>query len=397
MKGKRILLHLTPKLKKQEMDDVFTEFYRLDEILEKNDQHTQNYVVIRLVTIIEQFFRKIVEKQIKDKKGVIPSEITINTGYLSDMQSTSKERLISSSYSFQNVEDIVQTMKNFQILNVFSCKEENCQDKFKELFKLRHDTVHTVIPLKEDITKYREMTEYVMRHVLVKAHGDDRYFYVSKGNAFLALKRYNDARECYDQLIKTRPDYYVAYVNKGFAIAKLGQHEDAVMCFEKAIELKPDSVETHHNRGLSLAVLGRHEDAVMCFEKAIELKPDFKNPYICQGSSLATLGRHEDVIKCLEEAIKLNPDSVEAHNNKGLSLAALGRHDEAIRCFEKAMDLKPNSTAVYNQGNSFMSLEKYEKAIKYILKRQQSWNMILWKRITTKDLYLQYWNDMARR
>ena len=38
------------------MDDMFTEFYRLDEIFEKNDQHTQNYVVIRLVTIIEQFF-----------------------------------------------------------------------------------------------------------------------------------------------------------------------------------------------------------------------------------------------------------------------------------------------------------------------------------------------------
>ena len=56
VKGKRILLHLTPKLKKQKMDDVFTELYRLDEILEKDDQHTQNYVVIRLVTIIEQFF-----------------------------------------------------------------------------------------------------------------------------------------------------------------------------------------------------------------------------------------------------------------------------------------------------------------------------------------------------
>ena len=93
MKGKRTLLRLTLKLKKQEMDDVFTEFYRLDEILEKNDQHTQNYIVIRLVTIIEQFFRKVVEKQIKDKKGVIPSETTINTDYLSDMQSPSTTRL----------------------------------------------------------------------------------------------------------------------------------------------------------------------------------------------------------------------------------------------------------------------------------------------------------------
>ena len=100
MKGKRSPLRLTPKLRKQEMDDVFTEFYRLDEILGKDDQHTKNYIVIRLVTIIEQFFRKIIEKQIENNKSKTPREITINTDYLRDIQSTSKERLISSSYSF---------------------------------------------------------------------------------------------------------------------------------------------------------------------------------------------------------------------------------------------------------------------------------------------------------
>ena len=138
MAGKRILLHLTPKLTKQEMDDVFVEFYRLGDILGKKDQHAQNYIIIRLVTIIEQFFRKIVEKQIKNMKGIIPREITINTNYLSNIKSTSKERLISSSYSFQNVDEITQTMKDFQIQNVFFWDNKDHQDQFKELFKLRH-------------------------------------------------------------------------------------------------------------------------------------------------------------------------------------------------------------------------------------------------------------------
>ena len=170
MQDKRILLHLTTKLTEQEMDDVFVEFYRLGEILEKKDQHTQNYIVIRLVTIIEQFFRKIVERQIETMKGKIPHEITINTNYLSSIKSTSKERLISSSYSFQNVDDITRAMKNFQIPDVFSWKEEDHHDKFKELFKLRHDTVHTVMPLKENAIKYHEITENMMMHVLGKTH-----------------------------------------------------------------------------------------------------------------------------------------------------------------------------------------------------------------------------------
>ena len=37
-------LHFTPKLKKQEMDDVFTEFYRLDQIQKNEDQDMQNYI-----------------------------------------------------------------------------------------------------------------------------------------------------------------------------------------------------------------------------------------------------------------------------------------------------------------------------------------------------------------
>ena len=64
MAQKIIARNFTNKLEKQGMDDVFVEFYRLDEILENKDQHTQNYIAIRLVTVIEQFFRKIVEEQI---------------------------------------------------------------------------------------------------------------------------------------------------------------------------------------------------------------------------------------------------------------------------------------------------------------------------------------------
>lgn len=38
------------------MNGVFVEFYKLDEIQENRDQHTQNYILIRLVIVIEQFF-----------------------------------------------------------------------------------------------------------------------------------------------------------------------------------------------------------------------------------------------------------------------------------------------------------------------------------------------------
>ena len=342
VQNKRILPHLTPKLKKQEMDDVFTEFYRLNKILEKNDQHTQNYVVIRLVTIIEQFFRKIVEKQIKNKKGVIPSEITINTRYLSDVQSTSKERLISSSYPFQNVADIVQIMKNFQILNVFSCKEKNCQDEFKELFKLRHDTVHTVMPLKEDIVKYYEMTECMMSHVLVKAYGDDRYFYVSKGSALFKLEKYDDAIKCYDKIIEIKPDDIDAYYNKGSALAELRHRKKAIMCFDNVLELNSDDIDAYIHKGIILAKLKRYDEAIQCFDKTIELKPDSYAAYNNKGIILAELKRYDEAIQCFDKTIELKPDSYVAYNNKRDVFRKLGRFSDARKCRNKIKELKSN-------------------------------------------------------
>ena len=356
MQDKRILLHLTPKLTKQEMDDVFVEFYRLGEILGKNDQHTQNYIVIRLVTIVEQFFRKIVEKQIENVKGGIPHEITINTNYLSNIKSTSKERLISSSYSFQNVDNITRIMKNFQIPKVFSWKKEDHQDEFKELFRLRHDTVHTVMPLKEDITNYHKITEDMMMHVLDKTYNGDEYFYVSKGHAFFTLERYDDATQCYDYLISIRPDHRNAHANKGFSLAALGRYAEMLGCFEKAIGLIPNLAIAYVGKGLALTELGRYDEALGCFEQAPALGNDDALGFYYKGVALAELGRYDEALECFEKTIILKPDFGGVYASKGTVFEKLERHGDALECFEKALvlGLDPASMMHYSGDHKFV-------------------------------------------
>ena len=173
MAQKIIARNFTNKLKKQEMDDVFVEFYRLDEILENKDQHIQNYIVIRLVTVIEQFFRKIVEEQIKSGNiHNIPSQITLNTSDFMHVPQIYKERLISSSYSFQSIDAISDAMKHYNVKNPFL--DEQISKLFKALFALRHDTVHTVMPLKEDVGKYHRFIENMIMRVLENIYGGNR-------------------------------------------------------------------------------------------------------------------------------------------------------------------------------------------------------------------------------
>ena len=107
----------TPELLKQEMTDVIAEFYNLDKILNDTNQHTQNYVVIRLVTVIEQFFRKIVEKKINDDKlgNYIPNQLKLDKRTFMNLKSITKATLISSSYSFQSVNEIKEIAKQFGV------------------------------------------------------------------------------------------------------------------------------------------------------------------------------------------------------------------------------------------------------------------------------------------
>ena len=153
-------------------------------------------------------------------------------------------------------------MKNFQIPKVFFWKKEDHQDEFNELFRLRHDTVHTVMPLKEDITKYHKITEDMMMHVLDKTYNGDEYFYASKGNAFFTLERYDDATQCYDYLISIRPDHRKHMPNKGFSLAALGRYAEMLGCFEKAIGLIPNLALAYVGKGLALAELGRYDEAL---------------------------------------------------------------------------------------------------------------------------------------
>ena len=330
---------LTPKLEKQEMDDVFIAFYELVEIHKNKDHHTQNYIAIRLVTVIEQFFRKIIEKQIKDgNRENIPAEIILKTSDFINLQQIDKELLIASSYPLQNINEIRDTMKQYNVINPFSDAE--ILKSFRELFSLRHDTVHTVISVNEEVVKYHTLVECMLKQVFDSVYGGEKYFYLSKGRALFELEKCNDAIKCYDKIIALKPDDVDAYYNKGITLVDLGHREKAIVCFDRVLELNSDYVGAYIYKGIILAELRQYAESIQCFDKAIELKPDSYVVYNNKGTTLAKLGQYTEAIQYFDKAIELKPDSYVVYNNKGDAFADLGRSSDAKKCHDKAKELK---------------------------------------------------------
>ena len=74
---------ITESLLKQTMDDIFERFFELEKFLNHSDMHIKEWVVIKLVTIIEQFCREIIKDQVKHNPDVhYPEKLQINIGDL---------------------------------------------------------------------------------------------------------------------------------------------------------------------------------------------------------------------------------------------------------------------------------------------------------------------------
>ena len=120
-------------LSNYDMRSVFIELYQIEKMI-KDGKHIEqrNYITIRLVTIIEQFFRKVMEFLLRRHPDKRPPSITLDMQALSGIINTASDKspqyfsyvLISHSLSFQNTHDIADAMRKYGGIEVFPNKQK---------------------------------------------------------------------------------------------------------------------------------------------------------------------------------------------------------------------------------------------------------------------------------
>ena len=355
------------------MNDVFRNLSIIEKLLEqRTDPNISNYITIRLVTILEQFCRKIIQHQI-DEEGVrVPQEITIQTDDLDTNKDRSKGSIISISYNFQNADEIKKQFNNYGI-KIHKNSEEI--DKIKELTDKRHNVVHSVSTIDYDVKRGYEAVEGFMKHTCEKVFNTDSRFYMLKGTALLIQNRFHEAVECFDEGIKLDGKKPTIYVSKGRALQFLDKNEEAVECFDEAIKLWPKNGTLHLHKGMTLQFLDKDDKAVECFDKAVEcfdetirMHPQ-DHLYSDKGLTLWNLGKNEEAFKCLDEGIKLWPKNGALYRYKGFALLSLGKSEEAVECFDEAINLGEKYLGLYlHKGFALQSFGKYSQEQKFVSK-----------------------------
>jgi tetratricopeptide (TPR) repeat protein len=172
--------------------------------------------------------------------------------------------------------------------------------------------------------------------------------------ALVALGRREEAKACHDKSLKIDPRCALAGNNRSSALLALGlsqeavggkikgnaqlaliRFQEAVSCYDKAHELEPDDLFALSSKGDVLQELGWLEEAFACYDKMLEIDPRYARGWTDKGDALRSLGRYEEALACYDKALAINPRDAQAWRSKGMALLELRRWEEWAACEAK--------------------------------------------------------------
>ena len=133
------------------------------------------------------------------------------------------------------------------------------------------------------------------------------------GASNLGLMQFDDAIDCYKQMLRIKPDYAEAYYNMGVALKNKGNLEAAIDSYRQAHKIKPDYADAFNNIGNIFKDKGNPEAAIDSYRQALKIKPDYVDVYIntCEAYEKSNkLAELTEVISRAKAALKEFPDDI---------------------------------------------------------------------------------------
>ncbi|MDA3884544.1 MAG: tetratricopeptide repeat protein [Candidatus Delongbacteria bacterium] len=168
----------------------------------------------------------------------------------------------------------------------------------------------------------------------------EEWFY--KGLDAYDAKDFNLAIEYYSKVIEYDPDCVDAYISIGNAYQALNRFDKAISSYNKAIKLNPNYAEVYYNRGNTYNSLKEFDKAISSYNKAIKLVPNYTDAYNNRGGAHYKLKEYNKAIVNFTKAIELNPNHAKAYLNKGTAHYKLKEYNKSVTDLNEYLRLSNN-------------------------------------------------------
>jgi tetratricopeptide (TPR) repeat protein len=180
-------------------------------------------------------------------------------------------------------------------------------------------------------------------------NSSDTWAWSFKANLLIKMKRYSEAVDSFDQLIRLDGSNAQAYNDRALILSGgMRQNDEALNSLETALKINPNDANFWFNKGMVLENMKSYAEALEAYGKATALNPSLDRAWYRQGWLLAAQGSYKESLPLLDRAIELNSQNADAWNARGLVLMELNSTDEAQSCFEKATALQPTNKDFQN-------------------------------------------------
>ena len=376
---------ITESFLKQRMSNILEQYFDIEKLLDDDKQYVKEWIIIKLVTVVEQFCREIIKKQLDSKKHKkLPPEFSINIRHIDRAKKIDTNSLIASQYNFQNI-DSIAILKKMYGVNYSSSTQVHAD--IKKLFETRHDIVHTAIKQNCDIKKGYYAIENLFKTILQNSSLGIEYFDLMRGNYFAYMKEYDEAIDCYTKAIGINKKYvlahkYIAYTyylkkvfdkmydhgsiiinlnsnNKdgyfiqGLALIELGDNDRSMNCFNKILKIDPTYIEARYHKGFLLLQKNKLDEAFFEGRIIMMLNPNYKDVRIQMGILALSLKKYESALKYFNEELKSDVNNVTANYGKYRTLNELNQKPKSKKYYDLAIKLDPNIVNTFKEYSSY--------------------------------------------
>ena len=166
---------------------------------------------------------------------------------------------------------------------------------------------------------------------------------IDKGNKLFAQKKYEEAIQIFESILKDMPKLTLIYRNIGNCYFAMEKYDEAIENYKKAIKEKGDNTEIYVAIGNSYINKGENEKALEWYKKADVSKIKDFNVLYNIGVIFYNNFKYDKAAEFFKMAVDHNPEFVDGWYQLGITYVAMNKTKEAIETLQKFLTLAPNS------------------------------------------------------
>ena len=165
---------------------------------------------------------------------------------------------------------------------------------------------------------------------------------IEKVHNNIKIKKYKEAAERCNKLIRKYPNNAYLYNLAGLALQQFQRVKSSVSYFQKAIDLEPKNVAAKNNLANTLKVLGKFDLAEKLYNEVLKLEPNHLKCLNNYANLKSHLTDYKGAIEFYNKALQVDPHNITVLMSLSSAQHSIGNFSEAIDNINKILKINPN-------------------------------------------------------